>query len=378
MQNRNRKIDILRGASILFVILLHLNIRIPFKGTFIGEIMPDFLYKFLFWSGYYGVAVFFVISGFLITSSAMERWGNLSAIRPADFYKMRFARIFPLLAALLAVLSVLHATGVSQFTIGPANGASLGNSLLAALTFSINWYEIKVGYLPGAWDVLWTLSIEEVFYVAFPIICILARRERNFLFVMLLLVIVAPLFRSVWMIDNELGDRNNLACMDGIALGCISAIAARRKTFTPGMLRTMQIAGWFLCGAVFLLRRSLYVSGISKYGLNVTLLSVGVSLLLVCWYMQHRNGNYRTSPLFSWLGYYGRNCYEIYLTHMFVVIGAVALFEYAGLDNEWIWILYISTVALSGLAGGLIAGHFTGPANRYLRNMYFCNRHPNP
>lgn len=79
-----------------------------------------------------------------------------------------------------------------------------------------------------------------------------------------------------------------------------------------------------------------------------------------------------------WSGYYGRNCYEIYLTHMFVVIGAVALFEYAGLDNGWIWILYISTVALSGLAGGLIAGHFTGPANRYLRNMYFCNRHPNP
>ena len=114
-KSRNNGIDILRGLSILSVILLHFNIRVPFSETFIGAQFPKMLYSLLFWSGFYGVCVFFVISGFLITTSALNKWGSLPNINMKQFYSMRFARIIPLLVLLLVVLSTLHLGGVSGF-----------------------------------------------------------------------------------------------------------------------------------------------------------------------------------------------------------------------------------------------------------------------
>ena len=105
---RNSGIDVLRGIAVISVVLLHINIQIPFSDTYIGSIMPKMLYKFLFWSGYYGVCMFFVVSGFLITTTSLNRWTTLPKVSLSGFYTMRFARIMPLLVGLLLVLSVLH------------------------------------------------------------------------------------------------------------------------------------------------------------------------------------------------------------------------------------------------------------------------------
>ena len=107
-EKHNSGIDSLRGIAILSVILLHINIRIPFSETFLGSIMPNMVYKILFWSGYYGVCIFFVISGFLITTSTLHKWGALPKISLSGFYVMRFARIMPLLIGLLLILSLLY------------------------------------------------------------------------------------------------------------------------------------------------------------------------------------------------------------------------------------------------------------------------------
>ena len=108
---RNFKIDLLRGFSIIFVILLHLNIRVAFNGTALGEMIPRQIYNLLFWSGIYGVEIFFTISGFLITLTALRRYGAPGNVRPADFYKNRAARIAPLLLLLLAVGDFLVGEG---------------------------------------------------------------------------------------------------------------------------------------------------------------------------------------------------------------------------------------------------------------------------
>ena len=107
----------------------------------------------MFWSGYYSVMTFFVISGFLITTLSMRRWTFLEQIAPSRFYQLRGARILPCLLILLAVLSVLHWVGASDFTIRPQL-ASLPRALVAALTFHVNWLEGHRGYLPANWDVL--------------------------------------------------------------------------------------------------------------------------------------------------------------------------------------------------------------------------------
>jgi peptidoglycan/LPS O-acetylase OafA/YrhL len=62
----------------------------------------------LVWNGQRGVQIFFAVSGFLITSTTLRRWGMLKAVKVRAFYQMRLARLAPLLVVLLTILSALH------------------------------------------------------------------------------------------------------------------------------------------------------------------------------------------------------------------------------------------------------------------------------
>ena len=110
-------VDVLRGLAILFVLLNHVNMRlviaeIPYA---VGFSRP--LVSFLVWNGQFGVQIFFAVSGFLITSTALRRWGQLSNVSLRDFYLLRIARIVPLLLALLLILIGLHFAGVRSFVV---------------------------------------------------------------------------------------------------------------------------------------------------------------------------------------------------------------------------------------------------------------------
>lgn len=95
---RNFGIDLLRGISILFVIIHHLALpfRLPLKTGPIGEILPAFIINGISFNGYESVFIFFVISGFLITSRCLNKYGSLQNIKIKEFYFQRSKRIFPL------------------------------------------------------------------------------------------------------------------------------------------------------------------------------------------------------------------------------------------------------------------------------------------
>ncbi|MGL4630146.1 MAG: acyltransferase family protein [Leadbetterella sp.] len=365
---RNCAIDSLRGISILAVILLHLNIRIPFSGTYLGSILPKPIYKIFFWSGYYGVCIFFVISGFLICNSIMKRWNTLPEINPKSFYWMRFARIIPLLLALIGLLSILHLTHIDGFEIDTQK-TSLGRTIFAALTFHINYLEIAIGYLPASWDVLWSLSIEEFFYIFFPIVCFVCRKEWQIVATLSVFLVLSPIVRTHLYIDNELGDRNYFAYLDTISIGCIAAIITKRIQFSKTELNTISIFGWLSFSLVFLFRKWTSLLGLYKTGLNITILSLGVGLLLI--WMQNRHlQNKKPIKSTHFLRVMGRYSYEIYLTHMFVVLVFVKAFGNLSLSGEYIWLLYISTILISTWLGSLVSRYFTDPMNEFLRKKY--------
>src|ERR1700723_469573 len=149
-------VDVLRGFSILSVVLLHTWIRMHFPGSPVYHQMRGQLAHLLLRNGDNGVTVFFAVSGFLITLTSLRRFGSLGQMRPLKFYRIRFARIAPLLLLLLAVLSVLHLSHVEGFRID-LKRESLPGALFSALTFHLNWYEAQHGYLPANWDILWSL-----------------------------------------------------------------------------------------------------------------------------------------------------------------------------------------------------------------------------
>jgi peptidoglycan/LPS O-acetylase OafA/YrhL len=383
-------IDLLRGLCIVAVVLHHINLRIHFRDSSLGQMIGPAANRVLFWNGYYGVRMFFVISGFLITTWSFKRWGSLSRLRRRQFYRMRFSRIVPCLAALLVLLSVLDRMGVPRFIVNTQH-TSLGRALLAALTFHVNWLEARTGYLPAAWDVLWSLSVEEVFYVFFPLLCTLLRKPALLIALFSCFVIAGPFARV--QTHNELwADYGYLSCMDGIALGCLAAMLVAKVRFNHKLNLTLRIAGIALILLITVFRGTAARLALYKVGLDVTALQVGAALLLVALQQSFAaratldqspllSSNVRTksaamlrnlgSALFrstGFLRWFGRNSYEVYLTHMLVVWPMVGWYFHFHQSVNLAALWFLATAALTGVAGHVLAHYYSDPLNRRLRS----------
>jgi peptidoglycan/LPS O-acetylase OafA/YrhL len=370
---RNGGIDLLRGLSILLVVLHHIGLRIPLKLTALAVFLPERLFDVLNYNGYESVFVFFTISGFLIAGNALQRWGSLDAINFKAFYARRFARIMPCLLALVLVLSVLDLLGFQDYLITHAN-QSLPSAIFAALGLQLNWYEGHTGYLPGNWDVLWSLSIEEVFYIGFPIVCVLTRRAWVLVPMLIVLALSLP-FTHAALASNEIWqEKAYLPGMAAIALGVLGALIA--KQFRP----TSRWIATTLCiiGATGIV--SIYVvEDILRPLLKdscLLLLTLSAMCMLVGLHWRDDKGSQRPLRGFGWLRSFGRLSYEIYLTHMFVVYGAVRLFKALGGDMPSGWLWYVPVVLLCWLLGWLVARRFSIPCDRALRDRLLVQSSP--
>lgn len=370
--SRNFSIDVMRGLAILSVLLLHLNIHFSYSDTFLKEWLPGKLFSLLFWSGFYGVVMFFTLSGYLITLSALRKWGSLPEVNAMQFYALRAARILPLLIVLLLVLAGLHWLQVGGFVINEEQ-VSLGQTVFSALTFHINWLQVQVGYLPANWDVLWSISIEESFYLAFPVLCLLVRKEWHLVVLLCAFFVISPWARTQWYVGNELGDRNHLAYIDSLSIGCFMALAAVRFKLGKRIQLTSLILGAGLLILVLVYRGVVYQAGLTKSGLNITLLSTGVGLLLI--YLHHHpSANTVCQWVFGWLQRMGQFSYEIYLTHMFVVLVGAAIYRFMSLDQGWLIPVSVGLIMVSYWLSKVIHLYFSDPINQCLRTYFIAEK----
>lgn len=367
---RNHGIDMLRGVSILLVIFNHIGIRIPLAKTALSSFLPDRLLHIVNYRGYEGVFIFFVISGFLITSNALRRHGSLSRISFKAFYARRFSRIAPLLVLLVLVLSLLDLAGTPGYVIHHA-GQSLPRAILSALGLHLNWYEGQTGWLPGGWDVLWSLSIEETFYLGFPILCVLTRRLWVLVPLLVVLALSLPITRG-WLQaqGNEIWlNKAYLPGMAAIATGIIGALIAAH--FRPSRLwiaRALTAVGFV--GLAFGLIAELYVWRALGQGFMLVLTLSTVCLVIgMHWSHEMKPKPGRALRSFGWLRSLGFHSYEIYLTHMFAVLGMVALFKASGADMQLGYLWYLPAILLAWLLGTLVARYFSITSERTLRNL---------
>jgi peptidoglycan/LPS O-acetylase OafA/YrhL len=363
VRSRLDGIDLLRGLAIFFVLMNHINIRLLGADVPYREFLPAQFVHFLVWNGQLGVQMFFAVSGFLITSITLRRWGSLSQVNLRGFYRLRFARIAPLLLLLLAVLSGLHLAGIHHFVV-PAKIGGLGRALLAALTFHVNVLEAHRGYLPGNWDILWSLSVEEVFYLFFPVVCRVLGQGKLFFALLIGLVVLGPFGRTSFAHGNEIWEEYSyLGGMEAIALGCLTALIVSRTRFSRSALWFLGACGATVVAASLIFSWQAYVGWLGRTGLNMTVLGLGTCMFIAATAQTRWKSPRFLAPLLK----IGQYSYEVYLTHMFVVFGLFDLFLSAGKRMSLVPVLFVVTILVAGSLGAAVAGVYSEPMNRFLR-----------
>jgi peptidoglycan/LPS O-acetylase OafA/YrhL len=281
-------IDGLRGVAVLFVIAYHAHFRI----------LPG---------GYIGVDVFFVISGFLITSLLVHG----APPGTSGFYARRMRRILP---ALVLVLGASMAAGF--FILGPHDLMQLAKSAVAVLVMGGNiFFWRQRDYFadqapPHALLHMWSIGVEEQFYLVFPLVVSMMRNDVQRLRRWLWLGIAVSLALSVWLTS-------------GHPAASFYLLPTRAWEFLLGGIATLSSGkaprGWLaeimaFAAAAVVLVSALSFSGTTPYpGIAATVPVLGTVILL--W-----SGGDRATTIaksLSWKGItiVGRRSYSAYLWH---------------------------------------------------------------
>jgi peptidoglycan/LPS O-acetylase OafA/YrhL len=190
-----------------------------------GHSIPNGQWNWFFWkvfgNGDLGVSIFFVISGFLITSLLLKEYNDTGEISPKHFYLRRAFRILPPFYAFLMVLLVLKGFGVLRLNL---------RGWTEAVTFLRDYL-----FADDGWTMhIWSLSVEEQFYLLWPVCLALAGISRSKR-VALTLICAAPLIRiSCHLILPAFGWREQLMFhmrVDGLMMGCALALFDKQLAF---------------------------------------------------------------------------------------------------------------------------------------------------
>jgi len=321
---RNSLIDVLRGAAIASVLLLHFTLAFGLKDSPLGTLFGPAFVNALTLNGNFGVTVFFVISGYLITDNSLRRWGSLARIDARAFYKARARRILPPLLLALGVIMALGSLGVPYFDNADGDRvlppSFFAPAVASVLTFWHNVLMQSAGYFNYCLNIYWSLSVEEMFYLLLPLAGLLLRRTWLFVLLCVAAIVIGPIYRAHHA-DNELFYMYGyLACFDAIALGCLAALLARWRASALPHGRLLRWLAGALLVAVYLRG----IGGHEAFGFTWIALCAAVILLTA---HEHVDGGVAGSRALAPLRWMGRHSYELYLFHIIVLALLRNLFD---------------------------------------------------
>jgi peptidoglycan/LPS O-acetylase OafA/YrhL len=306
-QDRNALIDFLRGLSLIMVIFSHYGIYgyLLHAHTYVilGRVISDVSAGM----GYYGVVVFFVISGYLITSLTLRRYAVLPNINFSEFWWFRFSRIMPMLALCILTIIIFNVYELPGLSGHSTNDLIKGIS--GILSFRFN--EILSTTISGVWNPLWSLSVEEMFYFVFPFVCLFLTGCGAIAWIFLTIFSTIIYFKY----SDTLSPYSTLANVDYLALGCLTALA--KPSRLREYLNPLGCKVWayilVVCGLACI-AAGFVISGPFETHFYTLLTALGAVLVLIASQLSSLSATKRY--IFLPFTVIGLVSYEAYLIHM--------------------------------------------------------------
>jgi peptidoglycan/LPS O-acetylase OafA/YrhL len=222
----------------------------------------------------------------------------------------------------------------------------------------------KIGYFNYCLNILWSLSVEEVFYIAFPIVCLFFKKMRFIIPFWIALIIIAPIYRSFHAHNEIIAVYGYFSCFDAIALGCCAAIVAPKIRLCGWLSNIVEYSAWSLLVVVYL------QGGIMQnvvVGFSLIALSTAILLLVANQDRPQRNNSF--NPLTNVVCWFGKNSYELYLFHIIVLALMKEIYDVSALGDYskilWLGVFLIT----SSIVAGNISRFYSIPMNKKLRDF---------
>jgi peptidoglycan/LPS O-acetylase OafA/YrhL len=298
LQKHMPQLDVLRGTAIALVLIYH---GIYWSQNYQPNRLENALTQ-LSQFGWLGVNLFFILSGFLITGILVDSKENNDYF--SGFYIRRVLRIVPAYLLTIFLLLILHMLSFGGF--------------LRAVTFTANYPLIPAAKTYGP---LWSLSVEEQFYLIWPFVVFLCSK-RTLTYLAILICLSEPLLRAL---AEHLGHHEELVhsatflIADNLALGALAALFARSRHAT----RLIALKA----GLILVLTASVILALGISHGLlhRATVLGAAIqtepfdlaftALVLM---MLAMPAHFFLGPTFAPLRWLGNISYGLYLIHLIV------------------------------------------------------------
>lgn len=263
--------------------------------------------------GPFGVPVFFLLSAFLITELLLRERERTGKIHVKAFYIRRILRIWPLYFVAFFGLALLN-----HFVPGVGTGDPF--AWLAFTFFAGNWYILHHGWIAGAVDPLWSISVEEQFYIAIPLLAAFAGR-RAVAVVSWVLLAIAYVTVLLYALHPTTGDNgewtNSFVQFQFFSAGTLIALLLRGRLIRlPVWLRGLGFVLGFACWFTALLRFKVQswephpttIGAIAGW----FLVMAGAVIFFLC------TLGMPSQMVPRWLAYLGRISYGLYVVHSLV------------------------------------------------------------
>lgn len=354
---RNVRLDVIRAFSIALVFATHSPTCPPGESLFLNALTIP-----LVRGGWVGVDLFFSLSGYLIAGLLFREYKRTGHIVIWRFLMRRAFKILPSLWVLVAV------TIAAWLAMGhPVDR----NAVLASLFFYGN-------YRPPIWDHLWSLAVEEHFYLALPMILVLSRPRRSarsqypwaWLVPSVVVLVLASITARLLIIDAHPHDLWRIQGYthlrsDALAIGVLTAYV---ETFRPRVFDTLRASERRLIvalGLTLLLPAFVWdIKNVPHYAaLSLSLYPLAGAFLII----GTRDQVWSSNRLASWLGFIGSRSYSLYLWHLPVFALVYTLTR----GHGYPWAVNIAMSAGAALVVGLLFAELVEIPALSIRNRTF-------